>query len=149
MWILSVLPETFLHLIFWAGVIITALGFLIDIFPVISRYKLPIQLVGILVMIFGSYLEGGLANEKIWQLRAKELEAANAKIETEVAKKDIKIVEKVVTETKIIKEKGEEVIKYVDREVVKYDTKFIKGGECELPNEFFKAYNDSLEGPKK
>lgn len=149
MWILSVLPETFLHLIFWAGVLITALGFLINVFPVISKYKLPVQLVGILIIMLGSYLEGGLANEKIWQLRVKELEAANAKVETEVAKKDIKIVEKVVTETKIIKEKGEEVIKYVDREVVKYDTKFVKGGECELPNEFFKAYNDSLEGPKK
>jgi hypothetical protein len=149
MWILSVLPETILHLIFWAGVLIIIAGFLIDLIPGVSKYKLAVQLLGILVAIFGAYLEGGLANEKIWQLRVKELEAANAKVETEVAKQDIKIVEKVVTETKVIKEKGDEIIRYVDREVVKYDTKFVKGGECELPDEFFKAYNNSLEGPKK
>jgi hypothetical protein len=149
MWILGILPELFLHLIFWAGVVVTAIGFLIHMLPFISKYRLPIQLGGIMLLVLGSYLEGGLANEKIWQLRVKELEAANAKVETEVAKQDVKIVEKVVTQTKVIREKGDEVVRYVDREVVKYDTKFIKGGECELPNEFFKAYNDSLEGPKK
>lgn len=149
MWILSVLPEIFLHTIFWVGAIGTALGFVLHIIPGLGAYKLPVQVGGILLLALGCYLEGGLANDKIWQLRAKELELKNSKIETEIAKQDVKIVEKVVTQTKIIKERGQDVVKYVDREVVKYDTKFIKGGICELPPEFYEAYNKSLEIPTK
>ena len=48
----------------------------------------------------------------------------------------------------IVKIKGEEVIKYVDRELVKYDTKFAAGGQCEIPKEFIKAHNDAAEAPK-
>jgi hypothetical protein len=37
----------------------------------------------------------------------------------------------------------------VDREVVKYDTKFMPGGICEIPREFIKSHNDAAEVPKK
>ena len=40
---------------------------------------------------------------------------------------------------------GAEVIKYVDREVVKYDTKFAPGGICEIPKEFFTAHDDAAK----
>jgi hypothetical protein len=55
---------------------------------------------------------------------------------------------KVVTKTQVIKTRGEDIVKYVDREVVKYDTKFAPGEECEIPKEFIKAINDAAEGPK-
>lgn len=101
------------------------------------------------MLTLGSYLEGALSNDKIWQLNALQLENKNAKIETTIAKEDIKIVEKVVNKTKIIKERGQDIIKYVDREIVKYDTRFLKGNECEMPKEFFEAYNKSMELPTK
>ena len=53
-----------------------------------------------------------------------------------------------MTKTQIIKTRGEDIVKYVDREVVKYDTKFAPGGECEIPKEFIKALNDAAEPPK-
>jgi len=149
MWILSVLPESFLHAIFWIGVLSTALSYVTGILPFLRTYKLALQIGGILVLALGAYLEGALSNEKIWQLKALQLEAQNSKVETEIAKQDVQIVEKVVNKTKIIKERGQDVIKYVDREIIKYDTKFIKGGECEIPKEFFEAYNKSMELPTK
>jgi hypothetical protein len=53
----------------------------------------------------------------------------------------------VVNNTKIVKERGEEVIKYVDKEVVKYDTKFIAGGECEIPKQFIISLNKAATPP--
>ena len=55
------------------------------------------------------------------------------------------VIEKVVTKTKVVKEKGQEVTKYVDREIVKYDVKFAPGGECEIPKEFIKAHNEAAK----
>jgi len=57
-------------------------------------------------------------------------------------------VTKVVTKTQIVRTRGENIIKYVDREIVKYDTKFAPGGICEIPKEFIKAHNDAAELPK-
>ena len=63
-------------------------------------------------------------------------------------KENTKITTKVVTKTQIIRTRGEDIVKYVDREIVKYDEKFAKGGECEIPKEFIKALNDAAEPPK-
>jgi hypothetical protein len=57
-------------------------------------------------------------------------------------------VEKVVTKTQIIKTRGEDIVKYIDREIVKYDEKFAKGGVCEIPQEFIDAHNRAAEAPK-
>ena len=64
----------------------------------------------------------------------KEAEAKSAEVNTVI---ETKIVNKV----KEIKVQGDEVIKYVDREIVKYDTKFIPGGICEIPKEVISAHN--------
>jgi len=71
-----------------------------------------------------------------------------AAAEVQSKEENVKIVEKVVTKTQVIRTRGEDIIKYVDREVVKYDTKFAPGGECEIPKEFIKALNDAAEAPK-
>ena len=60
----------------------------------------------------------------------------------------MKIVEKVVTKTQIVKTRGQDIIKYVDKEIVKYDTKFAPGGVCEIPKEFIEAHNRAAEVPK-
>ena len=53
-----------------------------------------------------------------------------------------------MTKTQIVKTRGKDIVKYVDREIVKYDTKFAKGGMCEIPQEFIKAHNDAAEAVK-
>jgi uncharacterized membrane protein len=144
MWIITVLPEWVFHLILSIGVLGLIFGFVLGAIPLVKRYKLGIQIISGLMLILGIYLQGALADFKEWQQKAAELQVKMAEMETKLAQTDTKIIEKVITKTQVIREKGKEVIKYVDREVVKYDTKFLPGGECELPQEFFKAYNESL-----
>lgn len=93
-------------------------------------------------------MSGAIYDNDAWEARVKEMESKVAVAEVQSKEENIKIVEKVVTKTKIIKSRGEDIVKYVDREVVKYDTKFAPGGECEIPKEFIKAINDAAEAPK-
>jgi hypothetical protein len=53
-----------------------------------------------------------------------------------------------VTKTQVVKDRGAEIIKYIDREIVKYDTKFLPGGECKIPKEFIESHNKAAEAPK-
>ena len=148
MWVLSLLPDWFYHLITIAGVIGVIAAWVLKFIPFISTYRLPIQVGSIIAVLFGVWMEGGIVNEAKWQSRVKELEEKVAVAETQSKEENVKIVTKVVTKTQIVKVRGNDIVKYVDREIVKYDTKFAPGGICEIPKEFIKAHNDSAEVPK-
>ena len=88
---------------------------------------------------------GGIAENKKWKERVAELEAKVVVAENKSAIETVKIVDKIVYEKQIIKQKGADVIKYIDKEVVKYDTKFLPGGPCEMPKEFIESINKAAE----
>lgn len=148
MWIISFLPDWVFHAMLIGGILGTVAGFVLGMVPGIKMYVLPIRVISLIVLAFALYLEGGLADYAAWQLKVKEVEAKLAEAEAQSAKENTKIVEKIVTKTQVIKTRGQDIVKYIDREVVKYDTKFAPGGECEIPQEFIKAHNDAAEVPK-
>ena len=115
MWIISFMPEWAIHLLFGLGVVITLAGFVLGMIPIIKRYIIPVRVIGLFILVLGLYLEGGLADNKEWQLRVKEMEAKMAQLEVEAAKTNIQVQEKVVEKTKVVREKGQDIIKYVDR----------------------------------
>lgn len=119
MWILSILPESAIHIIFGLGVLGTLVGFVLGFIPLVRAYKLAIQVCSILLLVFGVYLEGGLADYKEWELKVKDMEVKVAEAQAKGADKNVEIQEKVVEKTKVIREKGRDIIKYIDREVVK------------------------------
>jgi len=149
MFILSILPDWVFHTICLAGVLGIIAGFLLAFIPVVNKYKLPIQVISLLMFAFGLYMEGAMSNEQVWQLRVKEVETKLAKAEAESAKENTKIVTKIITQKEYIKTRGRDIIQYVDKEIVKYDSKFATGGVCEIPKEFIKAHNDAAQEPKK
>lgn len=128
MWIISFLPEWVFHLIFGLGVVGVIAGFVLGFIPFIKQYRLPIQIISLLTLVLGVYLEGGLADYKEWEAKIKEMEAKVAVAEEKAKTKNVEIQEKVVTQTKVVREKGKDIIKYVDREVVK-DNEVIKYSE--------------------
>ena len=111
-------------------------------------YKTPIQIGSVAAIAIGTFMTGAIYDNESWLAKVKEMEVKVAAAEAQSKEENVKIVEKVVTKTQVIKTRGEEIVKYVDREVVKYDTKFAPGGECEIPKEFIKALNDAAEAPK-
>jgi hypothetical protein len=137
MWIINWLPEAFIHIIFLIGVIGTIAGFVLGFLPFIGKYKLPIQIISLLLLSLGVYLEGGLAEKHKWELRVKEMEAKVAEAQAKASVVNTEIVEKIVTEKEYIKVKGAKVIEYIDREVKVFDS------NCEVPEVAIKAHDIS------
>jgi hypothetical protein len=99
-------------------------------------------------LVAGVYFRGGYSIEMEWRERVAALEQNVAAAQAQSKQTNTKIVTKIVTKTQIIRTRGETITRYIDKEIVKYDTKFAPGGECQLPREFVKALNDAAEAPK-
>jgi uncharacterized protein YacL len=150
MWILKWLPFWIFYAILGIGLIGLAVTYLLKYIPIpaIYIYKTPIQLASVALIVLGTYMSGAISNEESWLARVKELEAKVEAAQVESEKENVKIETKIVTKTQVIKERGEEIIKYVDKEIVNYDTKFLPGGECEIPKEVIVLHNKAAEVPK-
>jgi hypothetical protein len=152
MFILHFLPDALIlwicNIVLFAGIVLTAVAFFIRRIPVINQYRTPAQVLGIALLVIGVYWRGGYAIEMEWRERVAEVEARVAAAEAKSAEENVKIVTKVVTKTQVIRTRGETITKYIDREIVRYDEKFAKGGMCEIPQEFIKAHNSAAEAPK-
>jgi hypothetical protein len=148
MWILHFLPESLILFVttslLLAGIVITTISFL----PMLAQYRTPTQVLGIALLVAGVYFRGGLSIEMEWRERVAEMEQKVASAETHSREVNTKIVTKVVTKTQVVRSRGEDIVKYIDREVVKYNEKFAPGGACEIPQEFIKAHNSAAEAPK-
>lgn len=149
MWILNFLPDWFFHALLILGIVGYTATFLLRFLPsFVYIYKLPIQLVSIALIAVSVYMFGAFAEKAAWEARVKEMEDKIKIAEEKSKEENIKIVTEVVTKTKVIKEKAKERIAYIDREIVKYDTKFVPGGDCEIPKEFIGVINRAAEPVK-
>lgn len=145
MWILSIIPEVLIHAIFIAGVLGTIVGFVLGFLPLVKAYRLAIQVIAVTVLVFGVFLEGGLADYQAWELKVAEMKAKLAEAETKSSEKNVEIQEKIVEKTKVVRERGRDIIKYVDREVVKNQEviKFVEN--CPIPKEIVDLHNQAAE----
>lgn len=147
MWILHFLPDAlilwFCNILLLVGVVLTVAGLFAHRIPVIWQYQLPFKIVGIALLAGGVYFRGGYSVEMSWRERVAEVEAKLKIAEEQSAKENVRIDTKVVNRTQLIRERGEEIVKYVDREVVKYDA------QCVIPQPFIEAHNRAAEVPKK
>jgi len=150
MWVLHFLPDSFIqfivHAILLIGIIGSFLSFfvvnkILRAFPFLSQYVTIAQIVSAVLLVAGVYLEGGYSTEMQWRERVREMESKVAVAEQQAKEANVVIDTKGAEKVKIIREKGLVVKQYIDREVVKYDTKFMPGGECEMPEPVIKSHN--------
>ena len=147
MWILHFLPDAvilwFCNILLFVGVALTVTAFFIQAIPLINQYRKPAQVLGIALLVLGVYFRGGYSVEQQWRERVAAVEVRLAEAEKASATANTKIETRVVNKTQYIKTRGADIVKYVDREVVKYDN------TCAIPQPFIKAHNDAAEAPKK
>ena len=145
MWLLHLLPDSLIawvvNTILIAGAVVTVAGFFVRFIPFVNTYRIPVQITGILLLILGVYFQGGYTTEMAWRERVQEVEARLAAAETQSAEVNTEIVTKVVTQTRIVRERGDDIIRYVDREVVR-DQEVIKFVEnCPIPEVIVNTHN--------
>jgi len=139
MWYLSLLPNAFFHAIVIAGILAVLGSMFLKMVPIVNKYYIPMRILGFVLFTFGIYFEGGLANEAQWVAKVKEIEAKVVVVEAESKKETIKIQQKIVVREKVIREKGEDIVRYIDREIVKYDN------SCIIPKEVIDSHNKAAK----
>lgn len=148
MWLLNFLPDWFFYgtlALSIAGFAATYVMSILKFIPFIYTYKKIVQFASVAIMAISLFMLGANYNNNVWEERVKEMEAKVAAAEAQSAEENVKIVTKVKYKKKIIHERGQEIIKYIDREIVKYDVKFAPGGICEIPKEFIESLNKAAE----
>jgi hypothetical protein len=139
MWILQFLPNWIFYILLLASIA----AFLVTKFLTILPQAKLVQAASVAVVVFSIYMIGAISNNDAWLARVRELETKVAQAEAQSAVLNTELLEKTVTKTKVIKERGQDIVKYVDREVVKYDA------NCVIPKEFVTVHNKAAEAPKK
>jgi hypothetical protein len=92
--------------------------------------------------VFGIFMLGAIYENKSWVAKVKEMELKIAEAEATSQKENVKIVEKIVYRDRIIRQKGQDIVKYIDREIVKYDN------QCTIPDEVINILNIASEPSK-
>ena len=149
MWLLHFLPDGFLafvvNFVLIVGLISTILTFfvlnrLLRLFPVLANYHLALQVASVVILTAGVYFKGGYSAEMIWREKVAELEVKVKEAEAKSAQINTVVQTKVVTQTKVVKEKADTIVKYVDRPVIQeYDKK------CPIPKEVIDIHNEATE----
>lgn len=141
MWLMNFLPNWIFHAILLAGVLGLIASLVLKFIPFINTYKLPVQVVAILLIVTGVWFEGAISNQAEWEARVAEMQVKVAEAEAKSAEANVQIVTKIVKKTKRIREKGDAIISYIDREVVKNNEviKFVEN--CPIPDIIIKTHN--------
>jgi hypothetical protein len=121
------------------GIVLAVAGLFAHRIPVIWQYQLPFKIAGIVLLALGVYFRGGYSVEMAWRERVAELETKIAQAQEASEKVNTVIETRVVTKTKVIKEKADTIIEYVDREreIIKFDNK------CPVPQEAIDVHNEA------
>jgi len=122
MWILHFLPDDvilwFCNILLLVGVVLTVAGFFAHRIPLVWQYQLPFKILGIALLALGVYFRGGYAVEAEWRERVAQVEAQLKQAEQQSQKENVRIETKVVTKTQLIRERGADIVQYIDREIV-------------------------------
>ena len=142
MWLLDFLPSWIFHLIVLAGIGGILASAVLKFIPFISKYNLPLQVGSIILLVFGVYMEGGIANQEKWEARVKELEAKVAVAEEQSKTANAKLDAKIKEKTLIIKQK-----EYIIQEKL-VQIKDTIDAMCTVPAEAVKLLNEAAEERK-
>lgn len=108
MWMLSFIPDSFLHLailsILLSGCVLYILSLFFNFLTFLIPYKEPTRIVGTLLIIAGVFFYGSYDTEMRWRRQVEEMQAKIAQAEEKSKKANIKIVTKIQNRVKVIKE---------------------------------------------
>lgn len=139
MWMLSLLPEWFWHLLTLSGVAAIVAAWILKRIPFVSRYNLILKIAGTVVVLFGVWMEGGIANEAKWQAKVAELEAKVKEAEAKSAETNVKIQTKIVEKVKVVKQ-----VRVVIQDRIVEKEKIIDA-ECKVAPEAVNILNDAAK----
>lgn len=144
-WMFSLLPE---GLFVWIYYIMLTLGIglyvaskLVKWIPMMGQYKLPSELIGVLLLVIGAYFYGGHGVQSAWLARVAELEAKLKVAEEKSQQVNTVIQTKVVERVKVVEKKVEVVRVEIEKQ------KEIINAECKINDTAIDLYNKAVADP--
>lgn len=144
MWLMSIIPDSILY-----GFILSVMGIGAALFvfgtftvflPLVKGWGFIARTIGTILMIGSVYLYGGYGTEMKWRAEAEKLKADMDRKIALSEKNSKQIITKYVTKTKVIKEKGDVIIK----EVPKFITKDADA-KCAVPKSFVVLHDSAAK----
>ena len=135
MWMLSFVPDSVLKTLIFMILFIGAAGFILgsfgNLFSGIRPYSILIKTISTILLIAGVYFYGGYGVEMEWRTKAKELQAEIDRKNAVSSEVTEKIVTQYVDRVKIVKEKGDVIVKHVPKYITKESD-----ANCVIPKSF-------------
>ena len=146
-WMMGFIPDAFFvwvsYTLVGVGIVLYALSKVIQWLPLLSNYKFPAEILGVLLLTIGAYVFGSYGTEMIWRERVRELEE-KVKISEEKSKeKNIEIRTKIVEKIKEVK-----VVQEVVKNIIIEKEKIIDA-QCKVAPEAIDILNMAATGQLK
>jgi hypothetical protein len=145
-WVLSLIPDSFLlwfiNILLVVGLAGTVAGFFIKFIPFVNQYRLPVQIVSVILLVAGVYFKGGYANEMAWRDKVKAAEERAAIAEKKAEETNVQIETKIVERVKKVKE-----VQYVIQEKIVKEKELIDK-DCRVPQVAIDIHNDAAKNRK-
>ena len=144
MWLMSIIPDSILY-----GFILSVMGIGAALFvfgsfavflPLVKGYGMLMRTIGTILLIGSVYLYGGYGTEMKWRAEAAKLKADMDRKVALSEKNSKQIVTKYITKTKVVKEKGDVIIKKVT-EYVNKDA----DAKCVVPKSFVVLHDSAAK----
>jgi len=165
-WMLSLIPDSILMLVCVAitllGIVLYFSGSLLKWIPGVSSYRILLRILGVILTFIGVFFLGGYGVEMSWREEVAKMQKKVDEHAAAAAATNRAISQDVQKETVVVKEKGETIIKHVDRWNDREIIKTVEGPErvrveevikyienCPVPKELLDAHNEAAKMNKK
>jgi hypothetical protein len=142
MWLFDFVPSWLFQLTFFLSIVVYLIATTLKVLPYSQLFKWG----SIATIFLSTYLLGMQAGDNWWRKKASDLQQKVLELEAKSQEENVKVVEKVVTKREVVKQRGDDIIKYIDREVVKNQevVKYVE--QCpKLPNEIVNTINKAAK----
>ena len=145
MWILKFVPDWIFYIILLVGLAGLAASFVLKFIPLVSQYKIPIQVISGILIVFGVYMAGAISNEAAWQARVTELQLKIAQAETQSAEANGQLTSKLIRKEQEITQAQQQLKTRIQQNAVQMDA------VCTVPRTAIDILNDAARktGDKK
>ena len=144
MWLLSLIPSEVLYGFIWMMIISGAVAYIATMFSFLmpqSKIFIPlVRVLAVAMMVGGVFLYGGYGVNKYWLDQVKKQKEEIARIEKQSQQVTEKIVVEYREKIKVVKEKGDVIIKKVPEYITKESD-----AQCVIPNSFVLLHDSAAK----
>jgi hypothetical protein len=137
-WILS----GFVNTILVVGAILTVLSYFTSWIPFITQYRIPAQVIGLVLLTTGVYFKGGEAAELAWRDRVAELQQKIAIAE----QKSIDATQRLNDEVKRNKQNAKDTTAAIKQDIARNSQQL--NAECRVSDAAIEIHNEAAQNKR-